>query len=110
MSTPEAQAREIVEKYYDKCDWKPLIQAITAALAKRDAETLRLKAGDDALAQAGDVVNSWCREEGLPECDPWKEFALRNAIDGLWSKTSAANARLRESCRLLTNESRSRTF
>ena len=41
------------------------------------------------LACACDLVNSWCREYGLKECcSPYKNLALREAIDRLWGKMS----------------------
>lgn len=60
----------------------------------------RLARGDKAetaLARATDIVNSWCRESGLPECrDPYEGVALRDAIDRLWSKLSGELASVRE--------------
>lgn len=46
---------------------------------------------ESSWACAVDLVNSWCRESGVRECEtPHHDLSLRDAIDRLWSKHSGA--------------------
>lgn len=40
------------------------------------------------FAPVTDLVNSWCREEGLPQAEH-NGLAVRDAVDRLWAKVSA---------------------
>lgn len=43
-----------------------------------------------ALACAADLLNQWCRELGVPECEnPLHDLELRDAIDRVWAKVSS---------------------
>ena len=44
---------------------------------------------ESQLASAADLVNSWCREVGVWECEsPYSGLQLREAIDRVWEKVS----------------------
>ena len=43
------------------------------------------------LASAIDLLNCWCREEGVTECSSHDE--LKNTIDRLWDKISGTRGK-----------------
>ena len=49
------------------------------------------------LATTCDRMNTWAREQGVEECqDPYKDYALRDLADRLWSRTSEKYFALRD--------------
>ena len=61
---------------------------------------------ESALACACDLMNTWCRESQVPECQcPFAhETALRNTIDALWSTLSARDAILQSELSALRSQ------
>lgn len=51
----------------------------------------------DCWATSIDLVNTWCREWGVEECDDITDLGLARAIDRLWCRASEVNFKLSKS-------------